>query len=222
MNQEKIGKIIKEIRKKEGLTQREFANKYGVTYQAVSKWENGKNIPDISLLKEISKDYNIDINDFLDGKIKTKENKKIYFFLFLIPIAIIIVLILVKNETFSFKTLSSKCMDFNIKGSIAYNSNKSSIYISNIDYCGKKDGKLYKEIEYILYEKGPKEIARTKYNKKPITLEKYLKNLDIKIDHYKQSCKKYTKDTLYLKIKAKDEKNKIKTFKIPLSLDDNC
>lgn len=41
MNQELIGKTIKEIRKKENLSQQKFAEKYGVTYQAVSKWENG-------------------------------------------------------------------------------------------------------------------------------------------------------------------------------------
>ena len=62
MDQEKIGKIIKEIRKNNNLTQADLANKYNVTYQAVSKWENGKNIPDISILKQMSKDFNIDIN----------------------------------------------------------------------------------------------------------------------------------------------------------------
>ena len=66
MDQEKIGKLIKEIRKKNNLTQAEFAEKYGVTYQAVSKWENGKNIPDVSLLKEISKDFNVNIEDLLE------------------------------------------------------------------------------------------------------------------------------------------------------------
>ncbi|MDE5888581.1 MAG: helix-turn-helix domain-containing protein, partial [Bacilli bacterium] len=73
MNQELIGKAIKEIRKKENLSQQKFAEKYGVTYQAVSKWENGKNIPDISTLKEICNDYNLDLNDFLDAKIKNKR-----------------------------------------------------------------------------------------------------------------------------------------------------
>ncbi len=38
MDQEKIGKFIKEIRKKNNLTQKDLANKYNVTYQAVSKW----------------------------------------------------------------------------------------------------------------------------------------------------------------------------------------
>lgn len=42
MNQERIGKLIKKIRKDNNLTQQELAKKYGITYQAVSKWENGK------------------------------------------------------------------------------------------------------------------------------------------------------------------------------------
>lgn len=46
MNQEKLGKFIKDIRKKHNLTQKQLADKYNVTYQAVSKWENG-----ISLFK---------------------------------------------------------------------------------------------------------------------------------------------------------------------------
>ena len=77
MNQEKIGKLIKEIREKNHLTQGELADKLGVTYQAVSKWENGKNIPDIAILKRISELYDVDINTLLDLK---KEKKKRYFY----------------------------------------------------------------------------------------------------------------------------------------------
>ena len=56
MNQEKISNLIKQLRKKDNLTQAQFANKYNVTFQAVSKWENGKSLPDIVLLKQICKD----------------------------------------------------------------------------------------------------------------------------------------------------------------------
>ena len=75
MNQEKVGKFIKDIRKKNNLTQQAFANKYGVTYQAVSKWENGKNLPDMVLIKEICADHNIDINELLDGEYKNNKKK---------------------------------------------------------------------------------------------------------------------------------------------------
>jgi len=133
---------IKEIRKKENLSQQKFAEKYGVTYQAVSKWENGKNIPDITIIKEICKDYNLDLNDFLDTKIKKKFNNKFKYIIIGIIILTIFTLILSfyitqrqSNNNFEFKTLSSNCTDFNLYGSIAYNDSKSSIYISHIIYC---------------------------------------------------------------------------------------
>ena len=58
MNPDKIAKIIKDIRVKNNLSQQKFADKYGVTYQAVSKWENAKSIPDLAILTKICNDYN--------------------------------------------------------------------------------------------------------------------------------------------------------------------
>lgn len=228
MDQVKIGKLIKEIRIKNKLTQKQFADKYGVTYQAVSKWENGKSIPDVALLKEISKDFNIDINDILEGEYVFKSSKKKYFLIAFVVFLVLgtIYLIVNKQDNFSFKTLSSQCSSFNITGSIAYNDSKSSIYISNIDYCGKKDDKKYFKIECTLFEKNDvKNKAISKYvydEKKGITLDKYLKTLNIKIDDYKSTCKKYTKDSLYLIITANDKAGVIKKYHVPLSLNDNC
>ena len=129
MNQEKIGKLIKEIRKKNNLTQAELAEKYGVTYQAVSKWETGKNIPDVSLLKEISKDFNVNIEDLLEGRVsnKNKSNKtKLIIISILVAIIIILTSFIIYNNyqhshNFEFKTLTSSCSDFKISGSMAYN-----------------------------------------------------------------------------------------------------
>ena len=157
MEQEKIGKFIKKLRKENNLTQKDLADKYGVTYQAVSKWETGKNIPDISLLKEISRDFNVNIEDLLEGKEtkkrKTNINKKI-----LIPIIIVILISIPliiyhyhSSHNFFFKTITSNCSSFKITGSIAYNDKKSSIYISNINYCAGEDNTEYKKIECILY-----------------------------------------------------------------------
>ena len=112
MEQEKIGKFIKKLRKENNITQKDLADKYGVTYQAVSKWETGKNIPDISLLKEISKDFNVNIEDLLEGKKTKKEkpniNKKILI-LILIVVLISIPLIIYhyhSSHNFFFKTIT--------------------------------------------------------------------------------------------------------------------
>ena len=53
MNQEKIGKFIAELRKENNMTQQELADKLMVTDRAVSNWENGRRLPDYSLLKEL-------------------------------------------------------------------------------------------------------------------------------------------------------------------------
>ena len=99
MNQEKIGEFIKKIRKDNHLTQKEFAELFGVTYQAVSKWENGLNIPDIATLKEISKKFNVDINDLLDGENKKKNYFKRYVFIGICAL-VIVSLFLVYQFTF--------------------------------------------------------------------------------------------------------------------------
>ena len=226
MNQEKIGNLIKQIRKKNNLTQKQLADKYGVTYQAVSKWENGKNIPDISLIKQMSKDFNIDIEDILEGKVNKKRNKKIILISIIILLIISISIVVIKREkNFSFSTLSSQCANYNITGSIAYNDTKSSIYISDINYCGKEENTKYKKIECTLYEKNEnKEIVISKnvYDKEPIEISEYLKNLNFKIDDYKRTCKKYNKNSFFIKIKTTEISGKIKNQTIKLSLDDKC
>ena len=68
MNQEKIGKFIKECRKKQKLTQEELASKLGVTDKAISKWENGRCLPDVSLFEKICKELDITVNELLSGE----------------------------------------------------------------------------------------------------------------------------------------------------------
>lgn len=69
MNQEKIGKFILECRKRKNLTQYEMAEKLGVTDKSVSNWENGRNMPDLSLFKPLCELLNISINDLISGEV---------------------------------------------------------------------------------------------------------------------------------------------------------
>lgn len=234
MDQEKIGKFIRDLRKKNNLTQAEFAEKYGVTYQAVSKWENGKNLPDMALIKQISKDFNIDIEDILNGqhikkKNQTNNNKKIMTLLIgIIIVFILIIIFLIKCNPgdFEFKTLSSNCNNFNILGSISYNEKKSSIYISNIEYCGGNDNEEYKSIECTLYESHGNtdiKISSANYsNNKSIKLEEYLHDVTFSVDNYKRVCKDYSDNHLYLRINAVDLNDKTTSYNIPLTLEDDC
>ena len=75
MDSDKIGHLILELRKKNNLTQKDLASKFGVTSQAVSKWERGLAIPDILILKQISEEFNLDINDLISGKNTNKKTK---------------------------------------------------------------------------------------------------------------------------------------------------
>lgn len=76
MNQEKIGKFLKELRKEKGITQAQLAETLGVASRSVSRWENGVNMPDFSLLIEIAKYYNIEIGELLDGERKNEYMDK--------------------------------------------------------------------------------------------------------------------------------------------------
>lgn len=232
MNQENFGKFIKDIRKKYNLTQKQLADKYNVTYQAVSKWENGLNMPDTFLMKQMSKDFGISIDELLDGKYNESKKKR-KFLIFIISILIITILsissiiffkLFQKENDFQFKILSSECNNFNISGNISYNKNKSAIYINNIKYCGGDDTQKYKEIECILYESNNNiqtKISTYKSEHEGIKLEEFLKDVILSIDNYEKTCKEYKKDSLYLSINATDFNGKIITYKVPLKLN-NC
>lgn len=229
MNQDKISKVIKNIRKSKGLTQSQFAEKYNVTYQAVSKWENGKSMPDIAILKEICQENNINLDDLLEGKNIKRKNKILLIGAIVAFLLIIIVSLILfgrnKND-FEFKTLSTSCDDFRLYGSIAYNDNKTSIYISNITYCGGNDESKYKSIECTLYEidnNTKKKVSSYNYqNKESITLEQFLKNVNFNIDHYSKNCRIYKENGLNLEIEATDENSQTTIYKIPLIMEENC
>lgn len=74
MNQVKIGKFIAECRKKNGLTQMQLAEKLNITDRAVSKWENGKSLPDSSIMLELCAVLGISVNDLLSGEVVTMNN----------------------------------------------------------------------------------------------------------------------------------------------------
>ena len=74
MNNNKIGKFIKTLRKEKGLTQQELGNILYVTDKAVSKWERGLSLPDITILKELAKTLDVDVSEILNGERKQQQN----------------------------------------------------------------------------------------------------------------------------------------------------
>lgn len=232
MDQEQIGKFICQLRKKNNMSQQQFADILGVTSQAVSKWENGKNIPDISVMKQISKEFKVDIDEIINGKFKDKSNdhlfnkKNIMIPLLIITIFLFICLFLLlrKDPDYYFKTLSTECSSFNISGTVSYNDNKSSIHVSNITYCGEDDTTIYKKIECSLYEASGNTITQIDQSqfKENTNLKDFLEKIEFIIDNYNRVCKSFEDNSLYLQITATNNDEKNITYKIPLKLSESC
>ena len=75
MNQKKIGEFIAKLRKENDLTQQELADKINVTSKAVSKWENGRSLMDISLLSPLSNILGVSVLELLNGE-RIKDDSK--------------------------------------------------------------------------------------------------------------------------------------------------
>lgn len=77
MNQIKIGEFISSQRKKKNLTQAALAEKLGITDRAVSKWECGKGLPDVSLMLDLCEIFSITVNELLCGEVISMENSNL-------------------------------------------------------------------------------------------------------------------------------------------------
>lgn len=133
MDQERIGKFIRECRLEKNLSQTDLANKLSVTNKAVSKWENGRCMPDISLLEPLSNALDISINEIIKGERIEKINKemaddnirealeyyerakriKFIFKVICLVIGIIILRLSVVVATLLFSSLSAKVIEVN-------------------------------------------------------------------------------------------------------------
>ena len=73
MDQKKIGSFLRELRTEKGLTQEQLAEKLNVSSRTVSRWENGNNMPDLSIVVELADFYEIDIRELLNGERKSEK-----------------------------------------------------------------------------------------------------------------------------------------------------
>ena len=76
MDQIKIGTFLKLLRKEKNLTQEQLAEQLGVSNRTVSRWENGNNMPDISLLSEIAEFYDVSIPELIYGERKSENMRE--------------------------------------------------------------------------------------------------------------------------------------------------
>lgn len=74
MDQIKIGRFIAQRRKEKNLTQLQLAERLNITDRAISKWENGRSLPDASVMLELCRELGISVNELLTGEVLVMEN----------------------------------------------------------------------------------------------------------------------------------------------------
>lgn len=231
MDQKEIGQKIKALRIKNNLTQQKLAEMLGVTYQAVSKWETGKNIPDLAILQLISEKFKVDMQALLMGKVKANKSKRVYILVNIMVFILMLLLFFIFNnqQNFEFKDLKSENTKFDLSGVIAFSKTKTALYISNVK-ANFKDDTLYKLLECTLYEANGNhhtqiskcgDISDDPYCE-VATLEELLQGITFHIDNFVRSCKYFENSYLYLEINALDLNNKTIKYKIPLILNESC
>ena len=117
MDQVKIGKFIAQLRKEKNMTQLDLAKKLGVTDRAISKWENGRGMPELSIIKPLCEELSTTINELFCGEkiveedftqkaeeniantleytnIEIKKTKRIFMAVFIGIIGVIILLVI--------------------------------------------------------------------------------------------------------------------------------
>lgn len=72
IQQDKMGCMLRSLRKEKGLTQEQLAEHFGISNRTISRWENGINMPDISVLVEIAEFYEVGILELIEGE-RTQE-----------------------------------------------------------------------------------------------------------------------------------------------------
>lgn len=69
------GETVRLLREAKGLTQRGLAESLGVTDKAISKWETGRGLPDITLIEPLARELGVSVAELLTGDLKTNANR---------------------------------------------------------------------------------------------------------------------------------------------------
>ena len=174
MNQEKIGKFISKCRKDKNITQEELAEKLSVSNKTISRWENGVNMPDYSVLKDLCNILDIDINELLSGEKNNKET--------------IENLDMILKEYYKMKKQKEKLKKIIIIGTVVISQVflfVFTIFVLNYEY----DNRLHQTTNPKDYNDviGPK--AKGIYeNKWDMSEEIFPKKLNGKVEYFKMLC----------------------------------
>lgn len=115
MDKYKFGDFIYHKRKEKGLTQEELGRKLGVTNKAVSKWEVGETMPDITMLEPLASTLGVTIDELLtqkEIKVEEKKNKKINIILIILLVILFCAEILTLSILLINKNNSTKKIEY--------------------------------------------------------------------------------------------------------------
>ena len=77
MKKQSFGAMIAAMRKEQGMTQLELAEKMGVTDKAVSKWERDLSFPDVDSIPRLAEIFDVTVDELMQVKSDSKENRKV-------------------------------------------------------------------------------------------------------------------------------------------------
>ena len=78
MNQAAIGSYIAKKRREKNLTQEQLAETLGVSNKTISKWENGKCMPDYSIIEQLCKELSVTLSELMDGEDAAEDGVRVY------------------------------------------------------------------------------------------------------------------------------------------------
>lgn len=78
MNQTAIGSYISKKRREKNLTQEQLAEKLGVSNKTISKWENGKCMPDHSIIEQVCRELSVTFSELMDGEDAAEDSMWVY------------------------------------------------------------------------------------------------------------------------------------------------
>ena len=78
MNQRVIGSYIAKKRREKNLTQEQFAERLGVSNKTISKWENGKCMPDYSIIEQLCRELSVTLSELMDGEDIAGDRVQVY------------------------------------------------------------------------------------------------------------------------------------------------
>lgn len=237
MDNDKIGKLIRELRRRNNLTQEQLADKVGVGFRAVSKWERGINAPDISNIYELCKIFNITKDELLSGKLKEKDNSnnknksksKIIITISIIGIFIIAltsIFIYQNNRTYTYNILNKETeKDYYVEGFAHFKKGKISIDLNEIFFRNNEfSNTIIENYEYEITSNnemifGYGYIGVIDHIQEPIEISNFFKNNKVIVDvETKVTKETIIKKGINLKFKFLTENDEIITKELLLEL----